>query len=374
MNGGGSEGRTRIATGLGIAVAVGVLLVLVLMPAASSALRPELQGVVAASNTSCHVGGDPQFPGYDPVNQEVYVPNFTTGNISVLKGTCTLAGTIKLPKNAEPYQALFDPANNYMFVTDYNLNQIYEISGMKIVDTYTNSSLGGDLWGPTAMTYDTASIDAYNAGALVITNYNGNFITYLQVFQGYQFGTIPVGQSPDAIAFNPTDNAVWVANEDSDNITVVNIDWYIFYQGIPSEVVKVEASLPVGSGLDAVAVDMANGFVYVANFGSNNVTVWNGGSTVEGYSIYLGTLTYESVISGLDGPSGATWDQSTLQVDITSINNQKVYAVGGGNVGNEISKKYSMPSDSFPTGAAYDAANGDMYVTCVGTNSVYVIA
>ena len=112
----------------------------------TSGLTAVVQGGVApaanealATPSSCRVGHDPSVPAYDPVDDEVYVPNEGSSNITVIKSTCTVAATITLPETSEPTAAAFDPATNCIYVTDINLNQVYVISGTSIRSTITGS-------------------------------------------------------------------------------------------------------------------------------------------------------------------------------------------------------------------------------------------
>jgi hypothetical protein len=115
----GRLGRGRLGTFLGLSTAVLTLLFVALLPGIMAA--PALPGTAPKT---CTVGKQPGFPGYDPVNHEMYIPNSLSSNITVFKGTCTKVGTIKLPSGSFPLQAAFDPQNNHMYVTDNLLNQV----------------------------------------------------------------------------------------------------------------------------------------------------------------------------------------------------------------------------------------------------------
>ena len=75
--------------------------------------------------------------------------------------------------------------------------------------------------------------------------------------------TITVGSRPRSVAFDSLNGYVYVANCGSCNVTVIN------------NTNKVVDTIAVGPYPDAVAFDSLNGYVYVANFGSHNVTVIN---------------------------------------------------------------------------------------------------
>src|SRR2546427_7756009 len=74
--------------------------------------------------------------------------------------------------------------------------------------------------------------------------------------------TVPVGPSPFALAFDPMNGDVYVANEGSHTVSVIS--------GSSNTVV---ATVTVGSSPQGVAFDPTNGDVYVANFNSRTVSV-----------------------------------------------------------------------------------------------------
>ena len=97
MNGLKRIGRARELRMLSGLSVIGAALVMSLLPVAG------VEGqVVAAAPPHCSVGSEPWQPGYDPVSHEVYVPNFDSSSVTVLKGTCTVAATIKLPSGSFP--------------------------------------------------------------------------------------------------------------------------------------------------------------------------------------------------------------------------------------------------------------------------------
>ena len=78
-----------------------------------------------------------------------------------------------------------------------------------------------------------------------------------------------MGTSPDALAFDPANDDLYVANFDADLVTIVSA---------ASD--SVLGSVPVGTEPDGVAFDSADGSIYVANYGSNNVSVINGSTNL----------------------------------------------------------------------------------------------
>ena len=81
--------------------------------------------------------------------------------------------------------------------------------------------------------------------------------------QGYSvIATVPVGNDPFGVAINPANGLVYVANSDSGTVSVIN-----------PATNTVVATIPVGDSPVGVAINPTNGLVYVTNFGSNTVSV-----------------------------------------------------------------------------------------------------
>ncbi len=81
-----------------------------------------------------------------------------------------------------------------------------------------------------------------------------------------QTKTIPAGLHPSGMALSPKGKFLYVANANSDTISVINTQKEEVVETI---VCRPEARLPFGSGCNAVAVSPDGGTLYVAN-GTNN--------------------------------------------------------------------------------------------------------
>lgn len=128
--------------------------------------------------------------------------------------------------------------------------------------------------------------------------------------------------------------------------------------GGDSSLGHVEMSIPVGGSPMGIAYDPENGYVYVVNSGSNNVTVING-------------LTDALVASIPVGP--APWDVAYYGA------NQNVYVTEELNVSvAEISSRSNsvlatLPVGLAPIGIAADPIDGSLAVACAGSGNVTVV-
>ncbi|NIM52244.1 MAG: beta-propeller fold lactonase family protein, partial [Gemmatimonadales bacterium] len=76
---------------------------------------------------------------------------------------------------------------------------------------------------------------------------------------------IPVGRSPHAVDVNPRTNRVYVANRESNEVTVID-----------GESLEVLATVAVGEEPWDVAVDPTTGRIFVSNHRSGTVSVIDG--------------------------------------------------------------------------------------------------
>ena len=77
--------------------------------------------------------------------------------------------------------------------------------------------------------------------------------------------TVPVGNSPTSAAYDSANNDIYVTNQISGDVSVIN-----------GSTNTVTATVPVGNYPEGVAYDSANNDIYVTNVGSNDVSVING--------------------------------------------------------------------------------------------------
>jgi YVTN family beta-propeller protein len=84
----------------------------------------------------------------------------------------------------------------------------------------------------------------------------------IDVFAFKVIKTVPVGQQPSALAVNPKKNEIYVANAESNNISVIDAEKSV-----------VVATIGVHRAPVSIAVTPDGKLAYVANSGSNNVSV-----------------------------------------------------------------------------------------------------
>ena len=345
----GRRAKWALAGAIAVAISVSLAVSAGVWAAETSSHAGPL--TVPPKDVSCTVGAAHRNPAYDPVNHYVYVPNPDSSNISVLKAPCTVVATISTPAGSEPGAAAFDPAANYVWVTDYALNQVYVISGTTIIYTAVSAGLTY-LDGPRAIAFDPGSPE--DLGCMIVANSLSNNVSVLcyETESGFfGLGGYSTGSEPFAIAYDPVVNDLAVANYGSKSLTLLEPSDNDFQPLIYAGNVSSGGSEP-----DGIAFDPTEGCLYIANYGSNDVTQWCG-------------VGESGTIKGFDEPTSVTWSQAKLAVYVTNWGSGGLWAVGG-DFGNSIVQKIS----SVPgiEGSTYDSANNDLYVTNDDTNTVYV--
>ncbi|MDX9953917.1 MAG: YncE family protein, partial [Anaerolineae bacterium] len=197
--------------------------------------------VVAIQDTGANT--HPYRVGVDSVRGLAYVLDLQ-GAIRVFAGTeitATLSG-------GSPNHIAVEPGG-YAYVTQIGEGSVRVLEGKTLRGMV---SLGGKVSGAAVVLTTTSNVYV----ALPQAN-------QVAIFQGY--GTVPVtyvnvGTEPYALAANPANGRIYVANLRSGTVSVLSGT-------------SVIATIPVGENPVAVAVNPVNGYVYVANSASNTVSI-----------------------------------------------------------------------------------------------------
>jgi len=334
-----TRGRAGTKALVGIGMVVGVALIAVLSVTVAGLGHTRAGTITVASTSSCTVGDSPYFDAYDPINQEIYVPNFASADLSVVKG-CTVVATVSFPNSAaEPYAAAFDPTNNHIYVTDEFLNVVYVISDTKLINTI-KSPLFND---PLGILYDPGD------GVMAIANAASNDVVFL-ANNSHVIGTNSVGDSPESIGYDPFYARILVTNWASDNVTSINAV-YPFTQ-------TQNINIPVGTGPSEIAFDFQTQMDYVTNEISNNVTAFGGIDATGHYSINVSAE-----------PAGIVWDQSKLSLYVVNEYFSNVTVIKG----TAVVQTIPGPSGVAFVGVAYDDATDKVYATAANSPGLVYI-
>src|SRR2546422_5688818 len=159
---------------------------------------------------------------------------------------------------------------------------------------------------------------------------------------GTVVANVTVGNSPQGVAYDSGNGYVYVANWGSDTVTVI-------------DGTTVVATVPVGRLPRGVGYNGENGYVYVANQGSNTVTVIDGTTVVA--TVPVGNNPFGV---GYNGGNGYVYVANQGSNNVTVINGTTVVA--------------TVPVRDGPVAVGYNSGNGYVYVANSGTgNTVSVI-
>ena len=137
-----------------------------------------------------------------------------------------------------------------------------------------------------------------------VANQNSNNVTAIEEATD-STETIPVGAYPTAVAVNPVTNKIYVTNQNSDTVTVID--------GVSNSTTVVAT----GRFPQALAINSVTNKIYVANYHDNSVTVINGGNNST------------SIIGVGNYPSAVAVNASTNKVYVTNLNSNTVTVIDG---------------------------------------------
>ena len=204
---------------------------------------------------------------------------------------------------------------------------------------------------------------------------------------------IPVGLAPNGAAYNPANGMVYVANRDSNNVSVINT--------VTNQVV---ATIPVGNMPNGVAVDPSTDRIYVANWGSNNVSVVSGASNTviatpatgsepamiavnpETNRVYVSNhgsnsvtvirssdnMVIQTIAVSTAAPYGITVNPTANRLYVAGIVGGRIAVIDG--VTGSILRTTAPPGDFHPWQVAANGSTGRVFVTSSagGTGSGFI--
>ena len=153
--------------------------------------------------------------------------------------------------------------------------------------------------------------------------------------------------APEAVVWDSSNGYLYVTDVGSNNVSVIN--------GVTDAVV---ATIPVGVNPEGVAYDSGNGYLYVTNYNSDNVSVINGVTDVVVATIPVGV-----------NPEGVAYDSGNGYLYVANLNDANVSVING--VTDTVVGSVTVGGQ--PWVVAYDSGNGYLYITNTGNGSVSII-
>ncbi len=334
------------ASGLGTIVGVvAVALVLIGPSALGSGLASALGGSQKSSALiHCTVGAGAGFPAYDPVNGYIYVPVAGSHSVEIVKAPCKVFASVTFlaQPGASPEYAAFDPQDNYVYVTDVNLNEVYVLSGTGYVTT-----INGDWFDiPEGITYDPAG------AGMIVANLGSDNLTLIIGTSVSSLLLLP--QAPYQISIDPVYGSIDVTLPFDASFATAGPNEPIY---VPPSTVYYWNDGP-SSGPQQIAYDPAIPAEFVANYGTNNLTV------------FLPYCPCTLSAPAGHGPIGVCYSAVHQYMYVMNYGSNSVWEI---NSSLKVAKKVSLGSGVEPFGCAYDDATNQMYVTGTLSGQLYVL-
>ncbi|MBP1991013.1 S-layer homology domain-containing protein [Paenibacillus eucommiae] len=181
---------------------------------------------------------------------------------------------------------------------------------------------------------------------IYVANVDSDSVSVLEDSDGgiVTVATVEVGTTPYAVAVNPVTNKIYVANVDSDTVTVID--------GVTNNTVEVD----VGTQPFAVAVNPVTNKIYIANIGDDTMTVIDGATN------------HTTHVDTGESPFAVAVNEATNTIYAANIDSDTVTVIDG-----LSHAALTVPTGAGPNDLAVNPLNGSVYVTNFYDNTVTVI-
>jgi YVTN family beta-propeller protein len=315
----------------------------------------------------------------------------------------SLPGDAGVSPQLYPEFGVYDSANGQIYLrnsydTETAVGVLSTTTGRMVADLTTPGGETPQVITPTiAIDTKTGFLYATNAGSDI---YPGN-VSIIDPSTDQVMGSIPVGYTPNGIAYDPANNELYVANEGTHNVTVIS--------GADNRSV---ANITTPNGPSAILFDPATNQVFTANYWAPdgtvtvistltntvvaNVTVGTypfalALDTVDDYVDVLNQSTdgYDGIVTEVQAgsspsvvgtltvgpePEALTYDPINDQVYVA--NDPSLYgnnvSVFNQSTGLEVANIFTGQGPT-PLSIAYDPVGQDVYVSTYNTNNVSII-
>jgi YVTN family beta-propeller protein len=232
---------------------------------------------------------------------------------------------------------------NQNYVTKWKSdNSLSEKSSIYIDDISSAYVVKNNITSGTSP--NASSFDSQNERIYVI-NEGSNNVSIIDTSNYNIIGTVSIGTNPVDITFDSKNNRMYVTNAGSDNVSVIN-----------TSTNTISSTISVGNYPTGIEFDSVNDLIYVSNQLDNKISVIDTTSNVISATI---SITSPNSLS-------YNWNNNKLYVSGAS-NDVRVVDVSL----NTITATISVGTN--PTGLEYDSNNNRIYVTNNSSDNVTVI-
>ncbi|WP_126248275.1 YncE family protein [Chitinophaga rhizosphaerae] len=260
-----------------------------------------------------------------------------------------------------PKQVVASPDAQFVAAINQSANSV-EILNSLTYDRYTDPiRVGGK---PVDILFSTNGKYLYSVednGTLTVIG-----VTYNERTASYSFGivcTVPLDNPPAHIAVGPDEDYVFVTCNDTED----QQGHLIVIEKLSDTVFSVKNDVSVGLSAMGLATDPTGALVYVANAGSNNVSV-------VGYSSLDDSFNFIRNISDLDSQpvDVAVGDPTGDTLLVVCKGSNKLIAVHHDDRGSSL--RQELPLGNSPMGIDTDTSRAYAFVTNAGSNTVTLVS
>jgi YVTN family beta-propeller protein len=183
---------------------------------------------------------------------------------------------------------------------------------------------------------------------IYVINQTSNSLSVIDGATNTVTATLPTGNLPYGVAVNPVTNTIYVGNSLSSSVTVVN--------GATN---TVAATVTTGTSPNYIGVNTVTNTIYVVNEGDNNVSVINGATNAVTATVPTGLL-----------PSAIAVNPVTNMIYVPNENGASVTVINGAT--NAVVKTVSTGGD-YPIAVAVNTVTNTIYVAVYNSSFVTVI-
>jgi YVTN family beta-propeller protein len=289
--------------------------------------------------------------------QNAYISN-VVGTVSVIAtASNTPTATLSLP-NSTPFGVAVAPTGSVVYVTNFLADTV------SVIDTATNMVVATIPVGTTplgvAVTADNSRVYVVNLG--VNSNAPGT-VSVIDTATNTVVNTYTVGHSPYGVAVAPTGETGYVTSGDNNSVYL-----------IPTNIVAGNVIIPVGLDPAGIAVTSDGSKVYVANQGSSDVSVIDTATnkvtatvtdssfsdpigiavTPDGSKVYVSN-NYTNIVSVIDTGTNkvtgtVTVGNNPIGVAVTPNGNEVYVANAGSNTVSVIATANNTVTATVPVG------------------------
>ena len=291
-------------------------------------------------------GGDPQSQKHAIVVSS-NGPAGDGANIHVNISGDTNAGQV--PLGQDPVHAALLASSTVTYVANRAL-----VSGKPSLTVYSTLTQPTATSLPLTVTLPDNSAPIYISGSTVavyVALSGSNTVGVLVPGQNTLVNEIPVGTTPVAISGLPNQTKFYVANQGSNNVSVIKPDN------------TVAATIPVGAAPSYVVTSDNSARVYVLNRGANTVSV-----------IDSSTDTVINTVTVGASPNFAVYDARNLRVYVTNSGSNTISVINADTNSADYLAVTTVTVESAPVSLTVLADGSRIYVANSGSNSISVLS